>query len=152
MVVNVSHASDEAIAQALEQFPGRSDALILRTLPNGMDKLTHRYEGPAPAAYLSKQAAQTLVDAGVIHLVTDLPSLDRSHDGGRLVAHRTFWGLDAPSRRSSDASRGGATVTELAWIAPTIRDGWYLLDLQVPAFVTDAAPSRPLLYPLRAYG
>jgi hypothetical protein len=28
-------------------------------------------------------------------------------------------------------------------------DGLYLLDLQVPAFATDAAPSRPVLYPIR---
>lgn len=140
-----------AIERALDQFPGHSDAVVLRTLPNGMDKLTHRYEGPAPAAYLSRQAAEALVDAGVMHVVTDLPSLDRAHDGGRLVAHRVFWGLDAPSRRSVDARRGGATITEMAWIAPTIRDGWYLLDLQLPAFVSDAAPSRPLLYPLRIH-
>ncbi len=26
--------------------------------------------------------------------------------------------------------------------------GLYLLDLQVPAFGTDAAPSRPVLYPV----
>jgi kynurenine formamidase len=140
-----------AISRALERYPGDSDALILRTLPNGLEKLTHRYEGAAPAAYLSQQAAETLVNEGIIHLVTDLPSLDRSHDEGRLIAHRVFWGLDAPSRRSRDARRGNATVTELAWIAPTIRDGWYLLDLQLPAFMSDAAPSRPLLYPLRAH-
>jgi len=28
-------------------------------------------------------------------------------------------------------------------------DGLYLLDLQIPHFLTDAAPSRPLLYPVR---
>jgi hypothetical protein len=27
-------------------------------------------------------------------------------------------------------------------------DGLYLLDLHVPAFATDAAPSRPVLYPV----
>jgi hypothetical protein len=65
-----------------------------------------------------------------------------------LLAHRIFWGLDAPSRRAADARRPFGTVTELAWIAPTVPDGWYLLDLQIPAFVSDAAPSRPLLYAL----
>ena len=36
-----------------------------------------------------------------------------------------------------------------ATMAQTIRDGWYLLDLQIPAFLSDAAPSRPILYPVR---
>ena len=49
----------------------------------------------------------------------------------------------------AEAARPQATITELAFIAPMVRDGWYLLDLQVPAFLTDAAPSRPLLYPVR---
>jgi len=29
------------------------------------------------------------------------------------------------------------------------RDGLYLLDLQVPAFGADAAPSRPVIYPVK---
>ena len=86
---------------------------------------------------------------GVAHLVVDLPSIDRSQDGGRLAAHRTFWGLPADSRHAAAALRPHATITELAWIAPTVHDGWYLLDLQVPAFLSDAAPSRPLLYRAR---
>jgi hypothetical protein len=28
-------------------------------------------------------------------------------------------------------------------------DGLYLLDLHVPAFAADAAPSRPVLYPVQ---
>jgi hypothetical protein len=139
------------LARALELWNGHSSALVLRTRPNDTSKLNKTYEGPAPAPYLTAEAAQRLVLENIEHIVTDLPSLDRAHDAGRLLAHRIFWGLDAPSRRSSDARRGHATITELAWIAPTIRDGWYLLDLQMPAFVSDAAPSRPLLYPLRPH-
>jgi len=29
-----------------------------------------------------------------------------------------------------------------------VQDGYYLLDLQIPAFMTDAAPSRPVIYPV----
>jgi arylformamidase len=105
----------------------------------------------APAPYLTPEAAQLLVARDVRHLVVDLPSIDRAQDRGRLVAHRTFWGLPAGARRAHDACRRDATITELAWIAPTVRDGWYLLDLQLPAFMSDAAPSRPLLYPVRPY-
>jgi hypothetical protein len=39
-------------------------------------------------------------------------------------------------------------VTELAYVPEPVPDGLYLLDLQVPAFATDAAPSRPVIYPL----
>jgi kynurenine formamidase len=140
-----------ALAAGLRTWPGTSEALVIRTLPNEASKLTRAYSGPAPAPYLTADAAAFLVEAGVRHLVTDLPSLDRAEDQGRLQAHRIFWGLTAPSRHSGDATRPQATVTELAWIAPMIRDGWYLLDLQIPAFVSDASPSRPLLYPLRRH-
>jgi hypothetical protein len=78
--------------------------------------------------------------------VLDLPSADRAADGGRLTAHRVFFGLPAGSRRASEAKRPRASITELAWIDASIPDGLYLLDLQIPAFLSDAAPSRPLLY------
>ena len=45
--------------------------------------------------------------------------------------------------------RRRALVTELAFVPESLADGLYLLDLQVPAFATDAAPSRPVLYPIR---
>lgn len=137
--------------EALARFPGHSPALAIRTLPNDSTKLTRRYEGPAPAPYLTREAADAIVAAGVRHLIVDLPSLDRAHDAGRLVAHRAFWGLPPDGRRLHDATRPTCTITELAWIAPTIRDGWYLLSLQVPALMTDAVPSRPLLYPARPH-
>jgi hypothetical protein len=41
-------------------------------------------------------------------------------------------------------------LTELAYVPESAPDGLYLLDLQVPAFAADAAPSRPVLYPLQA--
>ena len=140
-----------ALGLALAALPGPAKALVIRTLPNDASKLSRRYQGAAPAAYLTAEAAMLLVEHEVRHLVVDLPSIDRAHDRGRLVAHRIFFGLAGESRRAHDATRREATVTELAWIAPTIHDGWYLLDLQLPAFMSDAAPSRPLLYPARAH-
>jgi kynurenine formamidase len=140
-----------ALAAALAGVPGHSEALIVRTLPNDATKLGRRYEGDAPAAYFTTEAAALIAALGVQHLVVDLPSLDRARDGGRLLAHRADWGLPPGSRRAHEATRHDATITELAWIAPTVRDGWYLLDLQVPAFLSDAAPSRPLLYPARLH-
>ena len=140
-----------ALQRALETLPGYSEALVIRTLPNDASKLSRHYEGAAPAPYLTPEAAALLVAEDVLHLIVDLPSLDRALDGGRLAAHRTFWGLPAAATRADQATRHDATITELAWIAPTVRDGWYLLDLQLPALMSDAAPSRPLLYPVRPH-
>jgi arylformamidase len=141
-----------ALRAALDARPGLPvppQAVVLRTLPNDADKLTREYGAQVPAPYLTREAAAALVAADIEHLVTDLPSLDRTRDGGELTAHRVFWGLPPGNRRAADATRKHATVTELAWIAPTIRDGLYLLDLQLPAFLSDAAPSRPVLYRLK---
>ena len=122
-------------------------ALVVRTQRGGQP--LRSYEGAAPAPYLSRQAAAWLVERGIGTLVLDLPSADRADDGGRLTAHRVFFGLPPGSRDARAARRPRASITELAWIDTGIADGFYLLDLQIPAFVTDAAPSRPLLYPVQ---
>jgi arylformamidase len=106
------------------------------------------YEGSAPAPYLSRQAAEWIVARGIETLVLDLPSADRADDGGMLTAHRVFFGLPPGSRDAQAASRPRASITELAWIPAGIVDGYYLLDLQIPPFLSDAAPSRPLLFPV----
>jgi kynurenine formamidase len=140
-------------AASLRGALGREDgpaatALVVRTQAGGDP---HRaYLGPSPAPYLTRQAAAFLVDAGIETLVLDLPSADRAEDGGRLTAHRIFFGLPPGSRRAGDALRPRASITEFAWVPPDLADGLYLLDLQLPAFRSDAAPSRPLLYPVVA--
>ncbi|HEX9707964.1 MAG TPA: cyclase family protein [Steroidobacteraceae bacterium] len=139
-----------ALAEALARHPGPAPtALVVRTLRNGEGPLLS-YRGPSPAPYLSRQAAAWLVARGVEHLVLDLPSADRASDGGRLTAHRIFFGLPPGSKQARESKRPQASITELAWIAPDITDGLYLLDLQIPAFLSDAAPSRPLLYAVQA--
>jgi len=110
-----------------------------------------RTRGPhsSSPAYLSREAAQTIVQRGIQHLVIDLPSIDREHDEGRLTAHRIFFGLPPQATSLDHVRRPTATVTELASIPEDLADGSYLLDLQVPAWRGDAVPSRPLLYALR---
>ena len=39
-----------------------------------------------------------------------------------------------------------ATITEFVFVANTIKDGRYFLNLQLAAFENDASPSRPVLY------
>jgi len=34
----------------------------------------------------------------------------------------------------------------MIFASENIKDGSYLLNLQIPAFVSDAAPSRPIIY------
>ena len=34
----------------------------------------------------------------------------------------------------------------MIFAADSLENGQYLLNLQIPAFVSDAAPSRPILY------
>jgi kynurenine formamidase len=148
------HDGDQLITrQALEQswlaaitlFAPR--ALVIRTLPNPVAKQHQDYSGSTPP-YLTREAANLLVERGIEHLVVDLPSIDRSHDEGRLTAHRIFFGLPSGSTALAQATRARATVTELAYIPDTATDGPYLLELQVPALGGDAVPSRPLLYRL----
>lgn len=97
-----------------------------------------------PPPYLTEAAARRLADLGVEHLVVEWPSVDRLHDGGRLAAHRAFWAIEG-----TRVGRPGATITELAFVPAAAEDGPYLLTLQVPPFHLDAAPSRPILFPLR---
>jgi arylformamidase len=122
-------------------------ALIIRTLPNTPDKRSRDYTGQTPP-YLSRQAAELLVSRGILHLIIDLPSIDRAHDEGRLTAHRIFFGLPPGAVQLAAAVRAAATITELAFVPDDVADGSYLLELRVPALSGDAVPCRPLLYPL----
>jgi hypothetical protein len=140
----------DQLARAAARWMGDPwTALVVRTLPNDPGKRYRRYDGPCPAPYFTADAMRWIVERGVTSLVVDLPSLDRADDGGSLVAHRLFWGLAPDVLDAQQARRGRALVTELAYVPDSAPDGTYLLDLQVPAFATDAAPSRPVLYPLR---
>jgi arylformamidase len=123
-------------------------ALIIRTLPNRVDKRVRDYSSTTPA-YLTREAAQLLVARGILHLIVDLPSVDRVRDDGRLTAHRIFFGLPRASSALHEARRPRSTITELAHVPGSVSDGWYFLSLQSPAIAGDAVPSRPVLYPLR---
>ena len=120
-------------------------ALVIRTLPNDPAKRTLDHTDTTPA-YLTREAAHYLVERNIEHLIVDLPSIDRACDEGRLTAHRIFFGLPPGDCALSQATRSQCTVTELAYVPDDAADGWYLLQLQVPAINGDAVPSRPLLY------
>jgi arylformamidase len=150
---DISRADDLVITNASlgdKDLLQECDALIVRTLPNDVGKLQRRYEDSATIPYFSVAAMQSIVQAGISHLIVDLPSVDRADDAGRLLAHRMFWGVPPGETRASSARRPDATITELAYIPDAVIDGWYALNLQIAPFHADAAPSRPIVYPLLA--
>lgn len=138
-----------ALRQAIGKATLRDyQALVVRTLPNDSCKLTCNYDaGPMPP-YFTTEAVHYIVEHDIDTLVVDLPSIDRAQDGGKLAAHRVFWGMPAGSTSATTATRQHATITEMAFVDDAIADGSYLLNLQVAPFVSDAAPSRPILLPL----
>lgn len=122
-------------------------ALVIRTQPNGLDKIQRDYTELNPA-YFSIDAMELLEEIGVRHLLVDLPSVDRSRDQGRMSAHRVFWGLGPGSHDPGLSSGWSKTITEFIYVPDQVPDGRYLLNLQIAPFVSDASPSRPLLFPL----
>ena len=75
-------------------------------------------------------------------MLCDIPSVDREDDGGKLLAHKAFFGVP-------ESPRWDATITELIYVDNSIEDGLYMLDIQIASFQSDASPSRPLLYRLK---
>lgn len=116
------------------------EAIILRTMPNHPDKMFRHY-GHTNPPYLSAALAEKMAEEKVMHLLLDLPSIDREEDGGTLAAHKAFWEYPV-------ATRLDATITEMVYIDNVIADGLYLLQIQMPAMELDASPSRPYIYPL----
>lgn len=116
-----------------------SDALIIRTLPNDESKLHVNYSSTNPP-YFEPDALSWLREAGFKHLLTDLPSIDRESDDGKLSAHKNWFlinGVASPER----------TITELIYVPNRVPDGNYGLNIAAPAIETDAVPSRITLYP-----
>lgn len=116
----------------------RHEAVIIRTFPNPISKKTKLWSN-TNWPYLSEEAARYLRELDVRHLLIDLPSVDREHDEGKLLAHKAFWNFPENPRKS-------ATITEMIFVPDEVPDGEYLLNLQTAAFENDATPARPVLY------
>lgn len=115
-------------------------AIIIRTSPNTNEKFTKRYSGSNPT-YLTAELATYLREMGVEHLLVDIPSVDREEDGGALAAHRAFWNYPENPRLN-------CTITELIFVPNEVKDGVFLLNLMFGGFDSDAAPSKPIIYPI----
>jgi kynurenine formamidase len=120
------------------------EAIIIRTLPNNSDKLSKKYSNTNPP-YLSEEAAIFIRESGIQHLLIDLPSVDKEHDQGKLLAHKAFWNVTDVVNLNADA-RINSTITEMIFVNDAVKDGSYLLNLQIAPFENDASPSKPILY------
>jgi kynurenine formamidase len=122
----------------------KPEAIIIRTLPNLKEKKSRKYSNTNPP-YLSEEAAIFIRESEIQHLLIDLPSVDREHDEGKLVAHKGFWNVTNTEILNDDA-RLNATITEMIYVFDEIEDGDYILNLQIVSFENDASPSKPILY------
>jgi len=122
----------------------KNEALIIRTLPNQKEKKSRKYSNTNPP-YLSEDAAVFIRESEIQHLLIDLPSVDKEHDEGKLLAHKAFWNVKDTHNLNSDA-RFNATITEMIYVSDEIEDGNYILNLQIASFENDASPSKPILY------
>lgn len=123
--------------------------LLVRTLPNDPCKRSRRYAEPPPP-YFTTEAMQLVCALNVQHLLVDIPSVDRTLDEGKMTTHHIFWDLPEESHDANPRSHSMKTITEMIFVPDQVGDGQYILNLQIPAFVADAAPSRPMLYKLRS--
>ncbi len=118
----------------------KPEALVIRTIPNTRDKKTRQWSNEG-WPFMAEAAMKHLREIGVKHLLIDLPSVDPEKDGGKLMAHRAFWNVP-------DQPRLDATITEMIYVPHKVKDGSYLLNLQIASFENDATPSKPVLYSL----
>lgn len=115
-----------------------TEAIVIRTLSNGLNKLHMQYSNTNPP-YILKEAIEYLNEKGVEHLLIDLPSVDKEKDDGKLEAHHAFWNYPKNTQTHK-------TITEMIYVPNEIFDGTYLLNIQIAPFENDASPSKPLLY------
>ncbi|MDY0987988.1 cyclase family protein [Flavobacterium sp. CFBP9031] len=133
-----------AVDSASTPLSVTNEALVIRTLPNQKDKKSRKYSNTNPP-YLSEDAAIFIRESEIQHLLIDLPSVDKEHDEGKLLAHKAFWNVKDTVNLNSDA-RLNATITEMIYVPDEIEDGNYILNLQIASFENDASPSKPILY------
>ena len=141
------HGDDTIIskAQIEKALNGKKpEAIVIRTLPNVNEKKSLKYSNTNPP-YLSEEAAIFIRENGIKHLLIDLPSVDKEHDEGKLLAHKAFWNVTNVDNLNDDA-RLDCTITEMIFVKDEISDGSYLLNLQIASFENDASPSKPVLY------
>lgn len=147
-------AADNVITKAaLEQQLSPQDldllgAVVIRTLPNSSSKCQQVYDTAHQPPFFTSEAIEWLSLSNIHHLLVDFPSIDKMYDQGLLSNHHTFWNVPQGSHQLTETTLTHRTVTEMIYVDDDITDGLYWLNLQLPHFELDVAPSRPVIYPL----
>ena len=132
-------------AQIEKALNGKStETIVIRTLPNLENKKRKNYSNTNPT-YLLEEASRFIRESGIKHLLIDLPSVDRENDEGKLLAHKAFWNVKDVNNLNADA-RLDCTITEMIFVDDNVKDGSYILNLQIASFENDASPSKPILF------
>lgn len=142
-VVTVQPRGREILPESLVGEP--VEALVVRTQPNDATKRTRRWENDT-TPYFTVDAMQVVRTRGVKHLLVDVPSVDPLYDNGLLQAHRVFWDMPPGSTALPPPEACQRTITELIFVPDDVADGHYWLTIETPHILSDAVPSRPLLY------
>ncbi|MBL7789004.1 MAG: cyclase family protein [Chitinophagales bacterium] len=129
---------DKQHIEAMVSYSGKAKGIIIRTLPNDLEKKERQYTETNPP-YITIEAMQKILELGFDHLMIDTPSVDREKDDGKLACHHLFWNY--PENTQSQRS-----ITELIYVPNDVKDGLYLVQNQIINIRMDAVPSRPLLY------
>ena len=143
----ISKSQIEKALQSVQNSEIKSEAIVIRTLPNEVSKKSLKYSNTNPP-FLSEEAALFLRESGIQHLLIDLPSVDKERDEGKLVAHKAFWNVTDVNHLNVDA-RLNSTITEMIFVPNEVHDGNYVLNLQIASFENDASPSKPILYSIQ---
>ncbi len=139
VTTNVLDNGDSVVDfSSLRQNPPSTPGVILRVLGEKAQDVDFSNQNPP---YINASDLRWLAGQGVLHLITDLPSVDREVDGGALAGHHAWWSIPENPRRE-------ATITELARLNQPLVDGLYLAGLHALPLAADASPSHPLIYPL----
>ncbi len=124
------------------------EGLVIRTHTNDESKKSRNYM-ENPPSFFSLEAMNYIKQAGVKHLLIDIPSVDRTFDEGKLSAHHIFWNVEQGSHEVDSENHSLNTITEMIYVPNEIKDGMYLLNIQIASFKSDASPSRPILFGIK---
>ena len=122
--------------------------LIVRTLPNDESKKSRDYI-MEPPPFFSTEAMEFISSFGINHLLVDIPSVDKADDKGQLSTHHIFWDVPHSIHKVDVKNHSLRTITEMVYIPDNVKDGNYLLNLQIASFMADASPSRPVIFEIK---
>lgn len=161
-LIDVSHL--EATGRAIP-WDAVKDKLNANTLPISMVALKTK-SSLLPAdydfsskdfLYVDRETAKGIHDYGaaipgphaaemrINCLILDLPSIDREHDEGKLLAHRAWFGLPQTGHSGTDEEK--RALVELAWFSG-LEEGYYLTTITPPRFQANAVTTGIFFQPL----